>query len=304
MGTATERSSSLVGVDAARLFLLAALVPLGLFFALLWFGPVMYALGMSLFVDPLGSAQFVGLGNYVDILTSETFPTFLFNSVVFAVTTTVLSLLVGLGLALVVDEKMAGRDALRTLMIFPYLLPTVVVVFLWTLLLDQNLGLVNRLLVDAGVIADPIAFFATAELAMPSIVVASVWKWGSFAFFILLANLQAIPDAYYERAQVSGASPWQQFRDITLPHLRGAILLVLLVRGIWMFNKFDIIWLTTRGGPVNVTTTLPIDIYDRTIRSGAFGEGAALAGIMFALLAVVGVVYFVVLEPEAEVTDR
>jgi multiple sugar transport system permease protein len=303
MSTIRERAPLAGHLDSARLFLLAALVPLGLFFTLLWFGPVVYTVVVSFFANPLGEAQFVAVGNYVGILLSETFWLFLQNSVVFAVSTTLLSLVVGLGFALVVDERVAGRDALRTLMIFPYLLPTVVVVYLWTLLLDQNLGLVNRILAETGLITDPIAFFATVELAMPSIVVASVWKWGSFAFFILLANLQAIPDAYYERAKVHGASPYQQFRDVTFPHLRGAILLILLVRGIWMFNKFDIIWLTTRGGPVNVTTTLPIDIYDRTIRAGAFGEGAALATIMFLLLAVVGVVYFLVLTPEAEVTD-
>jgi len=303
MGAARQRLPALPRVTAARAFLVAALLPLGLFFALLWFGPMLYTLAMSLFADPLGDGRFVGLGNYVDILTADPFVPFLWNSVVFAVSTTVLSLVVGLGFALVVDEKMAGRHTLRTLMIFPYLLPTVVVVFLWTLLLDQNLGLVNRLLLDLGLVASPVAFFSEVELAMPSIVVASIWKWGSFAFFILLANLQAIPDTYYERAQVQGASPWQQFRDITFPHLRGAILLILLVRGIWMFNKFDIIWLTTSGGPVEATTTLPIWIYDLAIRAGSFGAATALAGVMFALLAAVGVVYFVVLEPEAEVTD-
>lgn len=303
MGTARKPTPTLPEVDSARLLLLLALVPLGLFFALLWFGPMLYTLVLSFFADPLGEAQFVGLGNYVSILTSKTFPFFLWNSVLFAVSTTLLSLVVGLGFALVVDEQLTGRQGLRTLMIFPYLLPTVVVVFLWVLLLDQNLGLVNRILVDLGFISSPIAFFSTATLAMPSIVTASVWKWGSFAFFILLANLQAIPDSYYERAQVQGASPWQQFRDITLPNLRNAILLILLVRGIWMFNKFDIIWLTTRGGPVNLTTTLPIQIYDLAIRSSSFGAATALAGIMFAILTVAGVVYFVVLEPEAEVTD-
>jgi multiple sugar transport system permease protein len=303
MGAARQRLPALPRVTAARAFLVAALLPLGLFFALLWFGPMLYTLAMSLFADPLGDGRFVGLGNYVDILTADPFVPFLWNSVVFAVSTTVLSLVVGLGFALVVDEKMAGRNTLRTLMIFPYLLPTVVVVFLWTLLLDQNLGLVNRVLLDLGLVASPVAFFSEVELAMPSIVVASIWKWGSFAFFILLANLQAIPDTYYERAQVQGASPWQQFRDITFPHLRGAILLILLVRGIWMFNKFDIIWLTTSGGPVDATTTLPIWIYDLAIRAGSFGAATALAGVMFALLAAVGVVYFVVLEPEAEVTD-
>ena len=278
------------------------LLPLIGFFAILWFVPMVYTVWSSLFNDPLVTPTFVGFDNYVAVLVDDGFLYFIWNSVLFAVSTTVLSLVVGLGFALVVNRAVFGGASLRTLMVFPYLLPTVVVVFLWRFLLDQNLGLVNRLLLEFGLINRPIAFFGTVALAMPSIVTASVWKWGSFAFFIVLANLQAIPDEYYERAMVQGASQWQQFRDITFPHLRGAILLILLVRGIWMFNKFDVIWLTTRGGPASVTTTLPIRVYDYAIRLGEFGMGTALASIMFVLLAVGGVVYFVGLNPESGVT--
>jgi multiple sugar transport system permease protein len=299
-----ERFRPSVGATGnTQLLVYLFVLPLGLFFAVLWFVPMVYTLGASFFTDPLGDAAFAGLGNYAAVLGSEGFWLFAFNSLLFAVSTTVLSLLVGLGFALAVDRVVFAGSTLRTLMVFPYLLPTVVVVFLWRFLLDQNLGLVNRVLIDLGLIGEPIAFFANVTLAMPSIVVASVWKWGSFAFFIVLANLQSIPEEYYERAQVQGASLYQQFRDVTFPHLRGAILLILLVRGIWMFNKFDIIWLTTSGGPAGVTTTLPIRVYDLAIRAGRFGEGTALAGIMFALLAVVGVVYFRTLSPEREVTE-
>lgn len=288
-------------IDSDRLVVLALLTPLAAFFGVLWFVPLGYSVWSSVLRNPLGTPEFVGLSNYIAVLTSGDFLYFLWNSVLFAISTTLLCLLVGLFFALVVNRVIVGGGVLRTLMVFPYLLPTVVVVFLWQFLLDQNLGLVNRLLLDLGLIAAPIAFFGNVSLAMPSIVTASVWKWGSFAFFIILANLQAIPQEYFERAKVQGASQWQQFRDITLPHLRGAILLILLVRGIWMFNKFDVIWLTTRGGPAGVTTTLPIRVYDLSIRLGQFGQGTALAVIMFLLLSVVGVIYFVVLNPEEEV---
>lgn len=302
MGATEKRQGWLPAVSRRQLGLLVLLAPLFAFFVVLWFVPVAYTLWSSLFSNPLGDATFVGFQNYISVLASRGFWGFFANSVIFALSTTILSLLVGLGFALVVNRALFGGTSLRTLMVFPYLLPTVVVVFLWRFLLDQNLGLVNRLLMDFGLIARPIPFFSDISLAMPSIVVASVWKWGSFAFFILLANLQSIPDEYYERAMVQGASVWQQFRDITLPHLRGAILLVLLVRGIWMFNKFDIIWLTTRGGPAGATTTLPIKVYDFAIRLGEFGRGTALAGIMFAILGIVGVIYFRYLNPESEVT--
>jgi multiple sugar transport system permease protein len=187
-------------------------------------------------------------------------------------------------------------------MIFPYLLPTLVVIFIWQFLFDPNIGVLNQWLVDFGVVADPIAFFSTIEWAMAAVAVTSVWKFGSFAFFILLARLQAIDPNLYERARVEGASTWQAFRDITVPHLRGAILIILLVRGIWMFNKFDIIYLATRGGPLNATTTLPIRVYELAFNEVNFGGATALAGIMFFLLAGVAVVYFKAFEPEKEVT--
>lgn len=289
-------------ITRSQLVIAAFLAPLAIFFTVLWFIPMGFTVWSSFLTDPLGNASFVGFENYIRILTGDTFQSYLWNSVVFAISTTVLSLIVGLLFALVVNRALFGGGPLRTLMVFPYLLPTVVVVFLWRFLLHQNLGLVNRILLETGMISSPIAFFGTVSLAMPSVIVTSVWKWGSFAFFIILANLQAIPEEYFERAKVQGASQWQQFRDITFPHLRGAILLIMLVRGIWMFNKFDVIWLTTRGGPAGVTTTLPIQVYDLAIRLGDFGRGTALATIMFILLAVVGVVYFTTLNPEKEVT--
>jgi multiple sugar transport system permease protein len=288
-------------VTRTQVIIFALLAPLAAFFTMLWFIPMGYTIWTSFFSNPLGAATFTGLSNYISILTSDNFLFYLWNSVVFAISTTLLSLTVGLLFALVVNRAVFGSGSLRTLMVFPYLLPTVVVVFLWQFLLNQNIGLVNRILLEIGVISAPIAFFGSASLAMPSVVTASVWKWGSFAFFIILANLQAIPNEYFERAKIQGASQWQQFRDITFPHLRGAILLILFVRGIWMFNKFDVIWLTTRGGPAGATTTLPIWIYDLTIRLGEFGRGTALATIMFLLLAVVGVIYFTTLNPEKEV---
>lgn len=301
MSVTTRLEAALGEIDERRLLLLVTFVPFTLFFTVVWGIPIAYALGMSLFENPTGAASFVGLANYAEVITGETFDTALWNSVVYAVSSTLLSLVVGLGLALVVNGEIRGGNALRTLMIFPYLLPTLVVIFMWTFLLDPNVGVVNQLLLDWGLIQEPVAFFSTVKWAMPAVVVASVWKFGSFSFFILLARLQAIDPNLYERARVEGASTWQAFRDITVPHLRGAILIILLVRGIWMFNKFDIIYLATRGGPLDATTTLPIRVYQLAFNDVNFGGATALAGIMFFLLAAVAVVYFRVFEPGKEV---
>lgn len=301
MSTSVGSRLSRIELDERRLLLLASFLPLTVFFVIVWLIPIAYALGMSLFQNPTGDAAFAALANYRAILTNGEFWYFLGNSVVYAVSTTGLSLVVGLGLALVVNQQIRGGNVLRTMMIFPYLIPTLVVIFMWKFILDPNIGVLNQWLVQYGLIAEPVAFFSTLRWAMASVVVASVWKFGSFAFFILLARLQAIDPDLYERAQVEGATTWQAFRDITLPHLRGAILIILLVRGIWMFNKFDIIFLSTRGGPLKATTTLPIRVYELAFNLVDFGRATALAGIMFFLLAGVAVVYFNVFEPEQEV---
>ncbi|QKY19140.1 sugar ABC transporter permease [Halolamina sp. CBA1230] len=288
--------------DEKRLLLLATFVPFTLFFVLVWGVPIGYALGMSLFSDPTGAAEFAGLANYAQVLSSEIFGKALLNSVLYALSSTLLSLALGLGLALVVNREIKGGNALRTMMIFPYLLPTLVVIFMWTFLLDPNVGAVNQFLLDYGLIQEPLSFFSSLQWAMPAVVVASVWKYGSFAFFILLARLQAIDPNLYERARVEGASTWQAFRDITAPQLRGAVLIIILVRGIWMFNKFDIIYLATSGGPLNATTTLPIRVYELAFFETDFAAATALAGIMFLLLASTAVVYFWAFKPEKEVT--
>ncbi|WP_332898842.1 MULTISPECIES: carbohydrate ABC transporter permease [unclassified Haladaptatus] len=288
-------------LDGSTWLLLVSFVPLVAFFIVVWVVPIAYALGMSLFQNPVRNPTFVGLGNYISLLTEPTFWGFLWNSVVYAIATTGLSLILGLGLALVVNQKIRGGAALRTLMIFPYLLPTLVVIFMWKFILDPNIGVLNQVLENAGFIDEPIAFFSTLTWAMPAVVITSVWKFASFAFFILLARLQAIDPDLYERARVEGATTWQAFRDITMPHLRGAILIILLVRGIWMFNKFDIIYLTTRGGPLQQTTTLPIRVFQIAFNEVNFGEATALAGIMFFLLAAAAIVYFRTFAPEAEV---
>lgn len=287
--------------DNRTLLLLICFVPLLVFFAAVWAIPIAFALLMSLYENPTTSPVFVGFENYVTLLTASRFWEYLWTSIVYAVGSTVSSLLVGLGLALVVNRQIRGRLALRTMMIFPYLLPTLIVVFLWTFILDANVGILNQALVEYGFLDEPIAFFSELEWAMPALIITSVWKYGSFAFFILLARLQAIDSDLYERARVEGATSWQMFRDITLPNLRSAILIILLVRGIWMFNKFDIIWLSTRGGPVETTTTLPIYVYRLMFDSVSFGRATALAGIMFGLLAVTATIYFRVFKPSREV---
>lgn len=290
--------------ERERWFLLVlGLIPLLFFFLFVWGLPIAYALWMSLLADPLGEGVFVGFQNYTEVLAGGEFWNSLRNSVVYAVSTTGLSLLLGLVSALAINNLSRGSNFLRTFLILPYLIPVLVVVFMWEFLLSQTLGVVNQFLVALGIVQSPIAFFGSMTWAMPSVVMTSVWKWTPFAFFIILAQVQTIDTDLYERARIQGATTWQAFRDITLPNLKSAILIIILVRGIWMFNKFDVIWLTTKGGPIETTNTLPIQVYKLAFTSLEFGQATALAGIMFTLLVAAGLLYFYLFSPSEEVAN-
>jgi multiple sugar transport system permease protein len=274
-------------------------VGLGLFvvFALvMWLFPIAYGFWASVHANVISAAEFVGLQNYVSVVNNDLFGTALYNTVVFAVATTAGSVGLGLAFALAVNQGIRGGSLARTLIIFPYLIPPVVVVFLWQFMLNQNTGIVNELLVGLGIIDEGIRFFGTVTFAMPAVVAMSTWLFAAFAFFILLAQLQSIDDTLYERATVDGANTWEKFRDITYPHIRNTLLLVVFLRGIWLFNHFDLIFISTRGGPLNETLTIPILIYELIFEEFAFGQAAALGSLLFFMLAGGAVVYFRLLD--------
>lgn len=286
-----------------RLLALLTFVPLLVFYFLNWVLPIGYSFYISFFERTIYSTEmtWVGLGNYISVLQDPIFVEAFVNGVIYTVGTTVASLILGLLFALAVNQRFFGQSLTRTAMILPYLTPTVVVAFVWTWMLAPN-GIITHYLSIFGLISGDTGLFSSTTYAMPALIVASTWKYASFAFFTILARLQAIPDSYYERVQTEGGTKLDAFKDITLPNLRGVLFLVLLVRGIFLFNKFDIIWIATRGGPLSATTTLPVMIYNIMFSDLALGEATALAGILAGILAVVAMIYFVTLNPEQEVT--
>lgn len=282
-----------------EIFIVALFVPLVLYFVTLWLLPLLYGLVMSLFESPTApTATYVGLENYRFALSQLALADILKNTIVFTLGSTALSVLVGLGFALLLNRSLFGSGVVRSLFIFPYLLPTVVVVLFFIGLLNPNFGVISIYLSKLGLLEEPISFFGNYDLAMPAVISVAVWKYGSFAFFIFLARLQAIDDAMYERAKIEGASIFDQFKTITLPNLYSAIFLVFLIRGIYMFNMFDLIFIATRGGPLDQTMTLPIKVYELAYFSQRFGAALALAALMFLAVSLAGVVYFVVFEPQ------
>lgn len=266
--------------------------------------PMAFAAYASLFEIGLLNPnwEFVGLQNYALLLGMDSFWASLWRGAVYAVGSTLLHLAVGLWMALVLNRF---RSRFVTAVVFAgYLTPVVVVALLALFLLDpwfgalhvagaEWLGLWNP---DHYVLGRP-----NGGLPIAIVVLTGTWKYAPFVTIFALAQLRSIPGEFYDAAAVAGANSWQQFRDITLPRIRSVVLVVALLRLVFTFNKFDIIYLLTQGGPGDATTTLPLLAYGVTFGAGKFGLGNALAVAMFLVLAIGAVGFFLVFRPSKDV---
>src|SRR5262245_3464997 len=249
--------------------------------------PLAYSLWLSLHDRHLfgKDAAFIGLGNFQRLASSAEFWSALWNGGVFSVPTVVLQLVAGVATALLLHRRFRGRGLVRGVLLFPFVVPTIVAVLVWKWMLNDLYGIVNIWLVDAGLTRAPVLWLASPRLAMLTVIAINVWLFFPFITIHVLARLQVIPLEVYESARVDGAGVWGRFRWITLPQLRSTILLVVLIRGIWMFNKFDSVWLFTEGGPLGATQTLPLLAYLKAFGQYQLGMGSAVASCIFAILA-------------------
>ena len=216
-------------------------------------GPLLYSINLSFYSADsfIAKPHWVGLNNYLITLKSPLFWKSLTNGLVIALSAISLQVILGIAIAMVLHQKFAGQTIARALAILPYFLPTVVACLVAQWMLDPNYGLIKSWLNSIGV--GMIDWSSHAYAAKGLIVLVSVWLWTPFVVTCVLAGLQNIPSQLYEAARVDGARPWTQFWHITVPGLRSVLVVVVLLRGIWMFNKFDVIWLLTKGGPLNQT---------------------------------------------------
>lgn len=236
---------------------------------------------------------FAGLENFRKIFTEDTV---IKESLVFSLKWVVsevgLQLVFGMILALILNARFKGRGAVRALALIPWAVSGVLTTMLWMLILNQSIGLVNQLLIRFGSMPGQVpAWLANTGLIFPSIVVIELWRGIPFFAITLLAAMQGIPSDIYEACDIDGAGKTARFRYITLPYLKETIVLTTLLRAIWEFNSTDMIFTLTNGGPVNMTTTLPIYMLKTAVVSGNYGYGSALGVIAFVILLVFAVLY-------------
>ncbi|MBA3405173.1 MAG: sugar ABC transporter permease [Gemmatimonadaceae bacterium] len=226
---------------------------------------------------------FVGLDNYAEIARDPRFWAALGHTVFFTITSITIELILGLFLALAMNRAYRGRGIVRAAILVPWAIPTVVAALLWRFMFESESGIANALLVDAGILDQPIVWFIQTATAWVPVILADVWKTTPFVALLLLAGLQNIDLTLYEAAAVDGANGWWQLRHITLPLLKPAILVTLIFRTLDGFRVFDLIYVLTGGGPGTSTEPVALYTFNALLQNLRFGYGSALSVVIFAI---------------------
>ena len=243
--------------------------------------------------------SYVGLANYIKILTGNPFLGALTNTASFAFLSVGAEMVLGVLAALLLDQQFRGRTMVRALMILPWALPTVVNATLWRLIYNPEYGAMNSLLTQTGILSDYRSWLGEPGSALFAIVVADAWKNFPLVALIALAALQAVPRDIKAAAIVDGAGAFARFRFVLWPYLAGPLTIALVLRTIEAFKVFDIVWVMTRGGPANSTRTLSILVYQEAFSFGRAGSGASLALIVTLIVTVLASVYIVIMRRSA-----
>jgi multiple sugar transport system permease protein len=247
--------------------------------------PFFYAIWLAFSDKAVGSpGQFVGTRNFAYVLGWPQFSAAIVNTAVFTVSAVALKFVLGMAVALVLNQRIRGRNFFRAFLLLPWVMPAFVVYLVWRWLYDPLSGLINYALIDLGLIASPIAFLSDRDTAMTSVIVAHAWRNFPFYAISFLAGMQTISQELYDSAQVDGASRVQQFRYITLPGLYHIIGVVLLLTTIQTANAFEPVYLLTGGGPSDATMVYTMLVYVMGMVNLRLGEAAAVSTLFLPLL--------------------
>jgi multiple sugar transport system permease protein len=256
--------------------------------------------------------EFVGLAHYQELIAdgnvwslltggifSNSFGNALRVSLIYTFVSVPVELVIGLGMALLLNRAFRGKYFTQAAILFPWALPTIINARIWAWMFNGQFGVINDMLIRIGVLEAPFAFLAQPTAALAAMTFVTIWKTSSFMALILLAGLSGIPDHLYEAARMDGASRWRQFRDITLPLLKPTILVALIFRTLPAFQVFGLPYGLTNGGPAEATTTLVLFAQQLTFTNLEFGQGSAAATLITLIALVISLVYVGTLyEPE------
>jgi multiple sugar transport system permease protein len=244
-----------------------------------------------------GDAIWVGLSNFTAVFTNQQTPVAAWNTAFWLTALTVIiRLVLGMGIALLLQSDVLARWKLRgvcrTAVLVPWMVPPVVAVACWKWILDANTGVLNQVLVGLGITHQGTAFLADTSTVWWSVIAIVVWRELPFVVIVLMAGLQSIPREQYEAASLDSAGTWKSFLHVTIPNLRPVITVVVIITVIQTFNNFVYVWLTTGGGPGTYTQVLATQLYSAAFINNNLGQGAAIGIVMSAVMAIFAIVYF------------
>ena len=250
--------------------------------------PFVLAVWISLTDRVLGEpGKFIWLGNFLKLLQDTLFLQTVWNSFVYTISTVFLKMLLGVFLALLLNQDIPCRNLVRGLILMPWIVPTSLSVLTWLWMFDSLFSVVNYILLGAGLISKKIPWLGDPFWAMVSVIIVNTWRGLPFFAVSFLAGLMTIPRELYEAAEVDGALRFRQFWHITLPLLQPVIAVVVLFSTIWTFADFQIVYILTHGGPINATQIFATMAYDVALVAGRIGEGSAISLFLFPALLVV-----------------
>lgn len=287
-----------LNLSTRRLFPYLMISPAVLYLAALLLVPIVLGILTSFFrphgLLP-GFGHFVGLQNYVRLAEDTEFWHSLLVTLEYTVGCLVGAVGVGLGTAVLLNKEFPGRGLARALMTAPWAMPEVAAVLIWIWMMDSNYGVANSLARHLHLIAHNIRWLNQVQWAMPAVLIITVWKIFPLATLVILTALQAVPDELLEAAEIDGANSGQSFWHVTLPLIRPTLLLISLLITVWSLKRFTVIWLTTQGGPVGVTETLPIMVYRAAFKFFDLGYAATI-GTVGLLVSLVFAALFVIVQ--------
>ncbi|WP_373219065.1 carbohydrate ABC transporter permease [Ruminococcus sp. 5_1_39BFAA] len=265
---------------------------------------------MALFIYPICSSifysftnknlirpvyKFVGLDNYISVLSDKNFWNAFFNSVKWTIFSLLGQLLIGFTAALALNKVKHLKGVYKTLLIIPWAFPSIVIAFSWQWILNGVYGFLPNILVKLGICNMPPSFLTEKGLVFVVLVFINIWFGAPMIMVNVLAALQTVPQDQYEAAEIDGARSWQSFLYITVPHIKVVTGLLVVLRTVWIFNNFDLIYLITGGGPAGSTQTVPVYAYDMGWGTKLLGKSSAVTVLLFLFLILICLMYFAVI---------
>jgi len=235
---------------------------------------------------------FVGLDNYIWVFKSPMFWQSLKRTFIWTIPGVAIQLVLAIAFSLVLHQELKGRNAARGLVLFPYLIPNIVAAIVWRFMLNPMIGIVNYILVDVThLLKEPLMWLMRPETALMAVILVGIWKYTPFMIILFLGRLQTAPLELYDAAKIDGANGWRLFQYVTFPWLKPIILVALMLRTIWLFNHFDLVYLMAFGGPMHATTTVPVLIRQTAFDQLRMGRAATISMYLVAILFIAAIGY-------------